>query len=77
MYGVKVRVSLWDFKESDIWPFGKSQLLSHSTWGKKQVWQPHNPILEPELFRKQIYCIEESACDVVGTFCPCSDAAPP
>jgi len=23
---------------------------------------------EPEVFRKQIYCIEESTCDIVGTF---------
>jgi len=25
-------------------------------------------VFEPELFRKQIYCIEESTCDIVGTF---------
>jgi len=33
--------------------------------GKKQVWRP---MLEPEDFRKQIYCIEKSTCDIVGTF---------
>jgi len=33
--------------------------------GKKQVWCP---MFEPEVFRKQIHCIEESVCDVVGTF---------
>jgi len=27
-----------------------------------------DPMFEPELFRKQMYCIEESACDIVGTF---------
>ena len=26
------------------------------------------PMLEPELFRKQMYCIEESTCDIAGTF---------
>jgi len=32
------------------------------------------PMLEPELFRKQI---EESTCDICGTFRrPCSDSAP-
>jgi len=25
-------------------------------------------MFEAELFRKQIYCIEESSCDIVGTF---------
>ena len=34
--------------------------------GKKQVW---SPVFETEVFRKQMYCIEESTCDVVGTFC--------
>jgi len=35
--------------------------------GKKQVW-PSAPMLEPEVFRKQMYCIEESTCDIVGNF---------
>jgi len=26
------------------------------------------PMFEPEVFRKQMYCIQESACDVVETF---------
>ena len=25
-------------------------------------------MFEPEVFRKEIYCIEESTCDIVGTF---------
>ena len=25
-------------------------------------------MFEPEVFRKQVYCIEESTCDIVGTF---------
>jgi len=25
-------------------------------------------MFEPELFRKQMYCIEESACDIFGLF---------
>jgi len=26
------------------------------------------PVFEPEVFRKQMYCIEERNCDIVGTF---------
>ena len=26
------------------------------------------PMFEPEVIRTQIYCIEESTCDIVGTF---------
>jgi len=26
------------------------------------------PIFEPEIFRKQMYCIEEDTCDIVGIF---------
>ena len=26
------------------------------------------PMFEPEVFWKQMYCIEESTCDIVGTF---------
>jgi len=33
--------------------------------GKKQVW---HPMFETEVFRKLMHCIEESACDIVGTF---------
>jgi len=34
-------------------------------------------MFEPEVFRKQIYCIEESTCDIVGTFrLPHSDSVP-
>jgi len=35
------------------------------------------PMFEAEVFRKQIYCIEESTCDTVGTFWrPHSNLAP-
>jgi len=35
------------------------------------------PVLEPEIFRKQMYCIEESICGIVGTLRrPRSDSAP-
>ena len=34
--------------------------------GKKQVWCP---MFEHKVFRKQMYCIGERACDIVGTFC--------
>jgi len=34
-------------------------------------------MFEPEIFRKQKYCIEESTCDIVGTFrCTRSHSAP-
>jgi len=33
--------------------------------GKKQVWRP---MFEFEVSRKQMYCIEESTCDIAGTF---------
>jgi len=43
------------------------------------------PMIESEVFRKQMYCIEESTCDIVGTFrrppqpfgAPRYDLAPP
>ena len=35
-------------------------------------------MFEPEVFRKQMPCIEESTCDIVGTFrCPPQSFAPP
>jgi len=35
------------------------------------------PMFEPEVFRKQMCCIEESTCDTVGIFgAPRSDAVP-
>jgi len=34
-------------------------------------------ILEPEVFRKPMRCIEENTCDIVGIFQrPCSDMVP-
>jgi len=35
------------------------------------------PVFETEVFRKQMYCIEESTCYVVGTFgALCNDSVP-
>jgi len=35
------------------------------------------PMFEPDVFRKEIYSIEESTCDIVGSFRrPRSDSAP-
>ena len=51
-------------------------------WDEKQVWRPP-PMFEPEVFRKQKYFIEESACDIVetsatGELCPpCSPLVTP
>jgi len=43
--------------------------------GKETSLAP--PMFEPEVFRKQMYCIEESTCNIVGTFRrPRSDSAP-
>jgi len=34
-------------------------------------------MFEPEVFQKQMYCVEESTCDIVGPFRrPSSDLAP-
>jgi len=35
------------------------------------------PMFEPEVFRKQMCCIEASACDIVGTFRRPGECAPP
>ena len=40
---------------------------------KKRFWHP--PMFEAEVFWKQMYCIEESTCDIVGTFRP-RDSSP-
>jgi len=34
--------------------------------GKKRVWRP---LFEPEVFRKQMYCIRVSTCDIFGALC--------
>ena len=34
-------------------------------WGKNEV---RRPIFETKIFPEQMYCIEESTCDIVGTF---------
>ena len=53
---------LWLIKDF-VWIRGVTRL--DGVWGKKQVWRP---VFEPEVFRKQMYCIEESTCDIVETF---------
>jgi len=35
------------------------------------------PAFEPDVFRKQMYCIEESTCDIVRTFWPPGNCGPP
>jgi len=35
--------------------------------GARSVFGP-SPVFEPEVLRKQIYCAEESTCDIDGTF---------
>ena len=43
--------------------------------GKMQVWRPR---FEPEVFRKQMYCVEECTCDIVGIFwLPGNHSTPP
>jgi len=34
------------------------------------------PVFEPEIFRKQMHCIGESTCNIVGTFRPPGNCAP-
>ena len=53
-------------------------IFNESTWvaqGRNEVtWRPGqeakltSPMFGPEVFRKQMYCIEESTCDIVETF---------
>jgi len=61
----------------------RSKWTSWSTQGRNEVrWCPGQeaslaPMFEPEIFRKQMYCIDESTCDIVGTFRrPHSHSAP-
>jgi len=45
---------------------GRNKVRLHL--GKKQLWRP---MFEHEVFRKEMYCIEEGTCDTVETFlCP-------
>ena len=45
-----------------IWSPGQKTSLA-PPWSKFGA-----PMVESEFFRRQIYCIEESTCDIVGTF---------
>jgi len=58
MMSLKVFISLANDCCRDVTRFDGAR-------GKKQVWCP---MFEPEVFRKQMYCIEENICDIVGTF---------
>ena len=55
-----------------IWHAHRGVTRLDGARSKKQVWRPRDrtgaPMVKPELFRKQLYCIEESSCDIVGTF---------
>jgi len=42
-------------------------LMLDGTRDNKQVWSWH-PMFEPEPFGKQMYCTEETTCDIVGPF---------
>jgi len=48
-----------------VWPQSRGVTRLDSARGKKQVWRP---MFEAEIFRKQMYCVDESTCDSVGTF---------
>jgi len=39
--------------------------MLHGTQGKSKFG---TPLFKPDFIRKHIYCIEESTCDIVGTF---------
>jgi len=50
------------------WSAGRGVARFDGARDKKQVWCPQ---VRTWVFRKQLYCIEESTCDIVGTFrCP-------
>jgi len=66
--------------------FGNPIVRGVTRWdgarGKKQIRPPWSkfgaPMVKSEFFWRQIYCIEESTCDIVETFRrPCSDSALP
>jgi len=53
----------------------KNRIMSHSQTGALRGWMVSGvrskfgaPMLEPEVFQKQMHCIKESTCDIVGTF---------
>jgi len=58
---------MWKLKLSTTTTVRQSRSVTrwHGARGKKQVWRPH---VDPEVFRKQIHCNEESTFDIVGTF---------
>ena len=55
------RFAFGEFRVCVLW--GVTRL--NGARGKKHVWAP---MVEPEVFRKQLHCIEESTCDIFGTF---------
>ena len=61
--------------------FGEAQSATQRR--NEDWWRPGQgtslapPMFEPEVFRKQMYCIEESTSDIIGTFQrPCSHLTP-
>jgi len=55
------RFAFGEFRVCVLW--GVTRL--NGARGKKHVWAP---MVEPEVFRKQLHCIEKSTCDIFGTF---------
>jgi len=69
--------TLYNIKGNRRKRLASSHFVFSSTWtgGRSEVrWRPGArsrfgaPMVKPEVFRKQIYCDEESTCDIVGTF---------
>jgi len=71
------RFCFWIFETTSLWMFGWCQQGRDEVrcrQGQETILAPP-PMFEAEVFWKQMYCIEESTCDIVGTFRP-RDSSP-
>ena len=53
-----------------LWSYSRTIWCSDQRRNEVRWWRPGRPMWEPEVFRKQMYCTEESTCDIAGTFRP-------
>jgi len=58
----------------EFWITVRAVMRLDAPRGKMQICRP---VFQPEVFRKQMYCIEECTCYIVGIFWrPCNHSAP-
>jgi len=69
-------VCIVGLQHKSVWMGFLTELISRLTGayrldGARSKMQVDDPIFEPEVFWKQMYCIEEGTCVIVGIFwCP-------